>query len=30
MSISTYIEAGSNIKVVEIKDNTIMVRKWFE
>lgn len=30
MSIGSYIEAGSNIKVVEIKDNTIMVRKWFE
>ena len=30
MSISSYIEAGSNIKVVEIKNNTIMVRKWFE
>lgn len=30
MSISSYIEKGSNIKVVEIKDNTIMVRKWFE
>jgi len=29
-SISSYIEKGSNIKVVEIKDNTIMVRKWFE
>lgn len=30
ISISSYIEAGSNIKVVEIKDNNIMVRKWFE
>ena len=30
MSISSYIEAGTNIKVVDIKDNTIMVRKWFE
>ena len=30
VSISSYIEKGSNIKVVEIKDNTIMVRKWFE
>ncbi len=30
MSISSYIEKGSNIKVIEIKDNTIMVRKWFE
>ena len=30
VSISSYIEAGKNIKVVEIKNNTIMVRKWFE
>ena len=30
VSISSYIEPGKNIKVVEIKDNTIMVRKWFE
>ena len=30
MSISSYIEPNTNIKVVEIKDNTIMVRKWFE
>ena len=30
VSISSYIDAGTNIKVVEIKDNTIMVRKWFE
>lgn len=30
VSISSYIEPNSNIKVVEIKDNTIMVRKWFE
>ena len=30
VSITSYIEEGSNIKVVEIKDNTIMVRKWFE
>jgi len=30
MSISSYIEAGANIKVVAIKNNTIMVRKWFE
>lgn len=30
MSVSSYVEKGSNIKVVEIKDNTIMVRKWFE
>lgn len=30
VSISSYIEPNKNIKVVEIKDNTIMVRKWFE
>ena len=30
VSINSYIEAGANIKVVEIKDNQIMVRKWFE
>ena len=30
MSINSYIEAGQHVKVVEIKDNTIMVRKWFE
>ena len=30
VSISSFIEAGANIKVVEIKDNTVMVRKWFE
>lgn len=30
MSISSFIEPNTNIKVVEIKDNTIMVRKWFE
>ena len=30
VSISNFIEANSNIKVVNIKDNTIMVRKWFE
>lgn len=29
-SIGSYIEKGSKIKVVKIKDNTIMVRKWFE
>lgn len=29
-STMSYIEKGSNLKVVEIKDNTIMVRKWFE
>ncbi len=30
LSIGSYIEANTNIKVVEIKNNTIMVRKWFE
>jgi len=30
VSINSYIEQGSNIKVVEIKDNQILVRKWFE
>ena len=30
MSINSYIEVGQHVKVVEIKNNTIMVRKWFE
>ena len=30
VSISSFIEPDTNIKVVKIKDNTIMVRKWFE
>lgn len=30
VSLKSYIEKGSNIKVVEVKDNTIIVRKWFE
>lgn len=30
ISISSYIEPNTNIKVVEIRDNNIMVRKWFE
>ena len=30
VSINSYVEEGANIKVVEIKDNHIMVRKWFE
>ena len=30
VSVSNFIEPNTNIKVVEIKDNTIMVRKWFE
>lgn len=29
-SISSFIPEGSHVKVVSIKDNTIMVRKWFE
>jgi len=29
-SINSYIEVGQHVKVVEIRDNTIMVRKWFE
>lgn len=30
MSINSYIDAGSHVKVVSIKNNTILVRKWFE
>ena len=30
VSVNSYIEDGAHIKVVEIKDNTIIVRKWFE
>ena len=30
ISMNSYIEKGSNIKVVEISDNNIVVRKWFE
>lgn len=30
VSLNSFIDKGSNIKVVEIKDNTIIVRKWFE
>ena len=30
MSINSYIEEGQHVKVVEIRDNNIMVRKWFE
>ena len=30
VSMKSYIERGSNIKVQEIKDNEIIVRKWFE
>ncbi len=30
VSVSEYIEANTRIKVVEIKDNIIKVKKWFE
>lgn len=30
VATQSFIEKGSNIKVVEIKDNQILVRKWFE
>ncbi len=30
VSVKSYIENGAHIKVVQIKDNTIFVRKWFE
>ena len=30
VSINSYIDAGSYVKVVEIRDNQIMVKKWFE
>ncbi len=30
VSINTFITEGSHVKVVDIKDNSIMVRKWFE
>lgn len=30
VSMSSYIEPRTKIKVVEIRDNTIIVRKWFE
>lgn len=30
ISQNSYIEKGSNIKVVKIDDNSIVVRKWFE
>ncbi|MBR6778653.1 MAG: hypothetical protein IKM43_00655 [Clostridia bacterium] len=29
-SLSSFIETGSNIKVVDIKNNILVVRKWFE
>lgn len=30
VSLNSFIEKGAHVKVVEIKDNTIIVRKWFE
>lgn len=30
VSMSSYIEANTRIKVEKIEDNTIIVRKWFE
>jgi len=30
VSMKSYIEKGQHVKVVEIKDNEIIVRKWFE
>ncbi len=30
MSINSFIESNAHIKVVEIRNHTIMVRKWFE
>lgn len=30
VSMNSFIDEGSNIKVVEIRDNDIIVRKWFE
>lgn len=30
LSRNSYIETGAHVKVIEIKDNTIIVRKWFE
>ena len=30
VSKNSYIEDGAHVKVIEIKDNTIIVRKWFE
>lgn len=30
VSVNSYIDDGAHVKVVEIKDNHIMVRKWFE
>ncbi len=29
-AVGSFIEKGSRLKVVAVKDNTIMVRKWFE
>lgn len=30
VSLNSYIEKGSNIKVVKVEGNSIVVRKWFE
>ena len=30
VSINSYVEPNKHIRVVEIKDNQIMVRRWFE
>lgn len=30
VSLNSFIEKGSHVKVVEIRDNSIIVRKWFE
>lgn len=30
VSLGTYIEENAHVKVIDIKDNTIVVRKWFE
>lgn len=30
LSIKSYIEDNSHVKVVGVKDNTLLVRKWFE
>lgn len=30
LSIKSYIENNAHIKVVGVKDNTLLVRKWFE
>lgn len=30
VSLNSFIEKGSHVKVIEIRDNSIVVRKWFE